>query len=94
MQKSQNDDRRTVIHGAGWKKSLTIATDKFEPMAKAIMSSLDSKPMKYSDLVERVRTKFKKYDGSIPWYTITCIRELEIQGKVIKHTKPVRYSKA
>jgi hypothetical protein len=84
---------RTLIHGKGWKRATTIATDKFEVMARAIMSSLTKTPIAFSGLVERVEAKLDSFDGSIPWYTMSCLRELEVQGKVTRCRKPVLYSK-
>jgi hypothetical protein len=83
---------RTRIHGKGWKKATTIATDKYAVISRAIMASLSKKPITYSELVKRVKAKLKSFDGSIPWYTITCLRELETQDKVTRSQKPVLYS--
>ena len=93
MRSRSEDGSRTPIRGKGWKKVSTIATDKYEVVARAIMTSLTSTPIAFSDLVKRVDAKLKAFDGSIPWYTISCLRELEVRGKVTKHRKPVRYSK-
>jgi hypothetical protein len=84
---------RKLIRGKGWKKSKTIASDKYEVVARAIVKSLTKTPITFSDLVKRVEAKIAPFNGSIPWYTVSCLRELEAQGKVVKHQKPVLYSK-
>lgn len=85
---------RTPIRGKNWKRTPTIATDKYQTMSAAILSTLTSKPIAFYDMVKRISKKLKSFDGSIPWYAITCLRELETQGKIKRHTKPVRYSKS
>jgi len=85
---------RITIRGKGWKKTPTIARDKYETVSDAILKTLSDKPMAFYDMVKRITPKLKNFDGSIPWYAITCLRELETQGKVIKQAKPVRYSRS
>ena len=89
----KNTGERQVIRGKGWKRSPTIAADKYQAISKAILQCLGKTPMTFGDLAAKVADKLPNFDGSIPWYTITCLRELEMQGKVTKHAKPVRYSK-
>jgi len=84
---------RTPIRGKGWKRSPTISTDKYKTISKAILNSLTRTPITFSEVVKLVTARVKSFDGSIPWYTISCLRELETQGKVEKHRKPVLYSK-
>jgi L-fucose isomerase-like protein len=85
---------RTPIRGKGWKRPATIATDKYDVISSAILGSLTASPIAFYELVKRVGAKVDSFDGSVPWYTMSCLRELEVQGKVLKHTKPVRYSRA
>ncbi len=85
---------RVPIRGKGWKKTPTIAKDKYQVMSNAILTTLTTTPMAFYDMVKRLAPKLKNFDGSIPWYAITCLRELETQGKVTRHTKPVRYSRS
>jgi len=93
MRKKIKGDSRTPIRGKGWKRSPTIATDKYDTISKAILDSLTTTPIKFSELVKLVGPRVKGFDGSVPWYTIGCLRELEIQGSVTRHRKPVLYSK-
>ena len=93
MRKKIKCDSRTPIRGTGWKRSATIATDKYETISTAIMASLTTTPIAYSELVKLVDAQLDGFDGSIPWYTLSCLRELETQGKVTRHRQPVRYSK-
>jgi hypothetical protein len=94
MNKKTDSKPRTRIRGKDWKKATTIATDKYKVIVRAIMTSLTKSPIAFSDLVKRVEAKLKRFDGSIPWYTLSCLRELETQGKVTKSRKPVLYSKS
>lgn len=85
---------RTVIRGKGWKKQSTIAADKFDAVARAILASLGATPIRFTELVERVATRLPDFDGSVSWYTITVVRELEVRGMVVRHTRPVLYAQA
>jgi hypothetical protein len=53
---------------------------------------LTKTPMKFTELVTRVKAKVRGFSGSIPWYTVTCLRELEVRGRVTRHKAPVLYS--
>lgn len=90
---AKTDNARTPIRGAGWKKKSTIATDKYEAVSEAILASLGADPIRFTDLVERVAKRLTNFEGSVGWYTISCVRELEVQGKITRHTRPVLYSK-
>ena len=84
---------RTEIRGRSWKKSRSVATEKFDAVSRAVLASLTSEPIRFSDLVERVRAKLPGFEGSVSWYTITSVRELEMRGDVLRHERPVLYSK-
>lgn len=83
---------RTRIRGKGWSKVSSISTDKYEAISRAILLSLRRTPITFSELVRRVTTRARGFTDSIPWYTITCLRELEVRGKVIRHRALVLYS--
>src|SRR5262249_32157099 len=93
MRRKTKTESRTPIRGKGWKRSSSIATDKDETISKVTLSSLTTTPVRFSELVKLVRARVKCFDGSIPWYTMSCLRELESQGRITKHRKPVLYSK-
>src|SRR5262245_58157685 len=93
MNGKKRSGSRTAVRGKGWKRATTIDTKKYEVIARAIMSSLTTTPIAFSDLVKRVGAKLDSFDGSVPWYTLSCLRELEIRGRVQKHQRPVRYSR-
>jgi hypothetical protein len=85
---------RTKIRAAHWKRAKTIATDKFEAVSRAILKTLPKKGMRWGSLVDRVERQLPKFDGSVSWYTISCLRELETQGKVRREPgPPVLYSR-
>ena len=93
MRKNTKADSRTAIRGKGWKKPSSIATEKYEIISKAILKCLTATPITYSELLRLVKAQVRHFDGSIPWYTLSCLRELEARGQVTRHRKPVLYSK-
>jgi hypothetical protein len=84
---------RKSIRGRGWKAQRTIAEDKYAIILRAILEVLSNEPMRFGDLVTRVSKAVRNFEGSIAWYVISCLRELEMQGRVTRHHRPVRYSK-
>ncbi|HQR07661.1 MAG TPA: hypothetical protein PLN21_12610 [Gemmatales bacterium] len=84
---------RVAIRGKNWKRTPTIAQDKYDVMSKAILKALTTEPIAYTAMVKRIKATLKNFDGSISWYAIICLRELETRGKVIRHEKPVGYSR-
>ena len=92
MPKNPNSARQ-VIRGVGWKKQSTIDADKYKQVSRAILSVLTTEPITFTELTRRATEKLPGFDGSVGWYTITVARELEVQGKVVRTTKPTRYAK-
>ena len=86
---------RKQIRAAHWKRPTTIAAEKFDAIAGAILQVLGPNGMRWGALVERVREMLPTFPGSVPHYTILCLRELETQGKVQRELgPPVLYSTA
>ena len=83
---------RQRIRGRGWRKTSTIAADKYAAMSAAILKTLGRTPVAFGELVAELKDELKGFEGSIPWYAVACLRELEMQGRVTRHLKPVRYS--
>ena len=72
------------IRGKGWTKSINISLDKYQVVSKAILKSLTSKPVRFSELAAKVKKATPKFSGSVSWYTVSVLRALENEGKVIR----------
>jgi len=85
---------KTPLRSARWKRSLTIAPEKYEAVSRAILATLSATPIRWGDLAKRVRARLPDFDASVEWYTIACLRELDTQRKVRRELRPpVLYSK-
>ena len=84
---------RTAVRGRGWSKRSTVDADKFDRVADAIRDTLATEPIRFSELTRRVEAKLRGFEGSVPWYTLTCLRELEVRGEVTRQVRPALYSR-
>lgn len=69
------------------------APTEVQSVRAAILSALGTEPIRFTELVRRVTVRLPDFEGSVSWYTITCARELEVQGRLTRHMRPVLYSK-
>jgi hypothetical protein len=93
MPSRKRSQPRTVVFGENWKRPITIASDKYAAVARAIVSSLTAEPVRFSELLARIEPKLAGFDGSVAWYAISVARNLEAEGKLVRQSKPVLYSR-
>ncbi len=87
-------ETKKPIKAAGWTREIKISSEKYEPIAEAILNVLTSSPTRFGQLVQKVQKKLPNFPGSVEWYTITVLRDLENQGKVERTKgKVVTYAK-
>ena len=78
---------KTVITHPESRRETKIDSKMYEPFKAAILKSLKgSKGKTFTDLtddvVKTIRKTFSEFKGSIPWYTISILRDLETRGVV------------
>ena len=76
---------KTVITHPGSLRETKIDSSIYEPFKAAILQSLKgSKGKIFNELTDDVVKNIKKtspsFKGSIPWYTISILRDLETKG--------------
>lgn len=92
MPERRRVDPTTSVQGRTWKRSIRIDAARFEAVSQAILASLDSTPIRFTELVDRVAKRLARFEGSVTWYTLTVARELERRGRIVRSEKPVRYA--
>ena len=79
--------KKTVITHPESRRETKIDSSIYEPFKAAILQSLKgSKGKTFSeltdDVVDEIRKKSPSFKGSIPWYTISILRDLETRSVV------------
>ncbi len=84
---AKSTSKKTVITNPGTKRQIKIDTTIYEPIKAAILKSLKGSKGKIftalaDDVVITIRKTVPQFKGSIPWYTISVLRDLETRGVV------------
>jgi|SRR5688572_8241357 len=79
--------KKTVITHPKSRRERKIDSSIYEPFKAAILQSLEgSKGKTFSeltdDVVKNIKRKSPSFKRSIPWYTISVLRDLETRGIV------------
>ena len=79
--------KKTVITHPESRRETKIDSAIYEPFKEAILQSLKgSKGKTFTDLtddvVKNIRKRLPSFKGSVPWYTISVLRDLETRGIV------------
>ena len=84
---AKSTSKKTVLTNPRTKRETKIDTTIYEPFKAAILKSLKGSKGKTfteltDDVVKTIRKTFSEFKGSIPWYTISVLRDLETRGVV------------
>jgi hypothetical protein len=84
---AKSTSKKTTLTNPRTRRETKIDTAIYEPFKAAILKSLKgSKGKTFTDLtddvVKIIRKSFFEFKGSIPWYTISVLRDLETRGIV------------
>jgi hypothetical protein len=84
---AKSTSKKTVITNPKTRREVKIDSSVYDPFKKAILQSLKgSRGKTFSeltdDVVKIIRKSFSGFKGSIPWYTISVLRDMETRGIV------------
>jgi len=79
--------KKTVITNPRTRREVKIDSSIYEPFRSAILESLKGSKGKTftelsDDVIKIIKKKFSAFKGSIPWYTISVLRDMETRGIV------------
>lgn len=79
--------KKTVLTHPKSRRETKIDSSIYVPFKAAILQSLKGSRGKSfteltDDVVKIIRKKLSSFKGSIPWYTISVLRDLETRGEV------------
>ena len=79
--------KKTVITNPRTRREVKIDSSIYEPFKSAILESLKGSKGKTftelsDDVIKIIKKKFSEFKGSIPWYTISVLRDLETRGVI------------
>jgi Family of unknown function (DUF6958) len=79
--------KKTVITNPRTRREVKIDSSIYEPFKAAILQSLKGSKGKTfgeltDDVVKNIKKRAPSFKGSIPWYTISVLRDLETRGVV------------
>jgi Family of unknown function (DUF6958) len=79
--------KKTVITNPRTRREVKIDSSIYEPFKAAILQSLKGTKGKTftelsDDVVKIIKKRFSEFNGSVPWYTISVLRDLETRGVV------------
>ena len=84
---AKSTSKKTLITNPRTRRETKIDTTIYEPVKAAILKSLKGSKGKIftdlaDDVVKTIRKTIPGFKGSIPWYTISVLRDLETRGVV------------
>ncbi|HTL56159.1 MAG TPA: hypothetical protein VL361_10800 [Candidatus Limnocylindrales bacterium] len=83
-QRSARRRSKITITNSRTKRRMQIAADKHLVVVQAIRSALArGKSLTYTELLKAVKKKLHAFPGSVGWYLISVIRNMESEGKVL-----------
>ena len=67
-------------------RKMNIDSERYEIISKAIKKVLKGKTLTFTEIVDGVVAEIKKsktkFDGVVPWYTITTKNDLHSRGEI------------